>query len=141
MSSAPRNADKPQAQRKHPEEYEPDLEPNHAEGQNIGQMPPLSNAAEYRTSHPLTEADYKRMGVRQLSSFTEDELRQIPIVPAGERLEQGGTYLNLKGAELAPFSGTADMEVGEDQWVVPKRYTPYTLWNRLLGETDPQRTT
>jgi hypothetical protein len=31
------------------------------------------------------------------------------------------------------------MEVGPDNWYVPKSEVDYQLWNRLIGVTSPER--
>ncbi|MBC7174515.1 MAG: hypothetical protein H5U40_18870, partial [Polyangiaceae bacterium] len=62
---------KPQDVRKHPEEYERDLNPDRLGGQNIGQPVEYVMAADRKE---LTRAS-------ELAGFTMDELRQIPTVP------------------------------------------------------------
>lgn len=121
---------KPQDIRKHPSEYERDLNPDRLGGQNIGQPfehVPASDRKE------LTRAV-------ELRGFTMDELRQIPTMPPGARLERGKTYLDLRDARHQPFHASDEMVVGAEAWVVPKSETPWPLWNRLLGLTDPIRT-
>lgn len=120
----------PQAERKHPPEYEQDLNPDRLAGQNIGiprdQMP---NAFEMKSVN------------RSLQDFSDDELRSIPIVPQGERLQQGATYLDLSDRSRGEFTATGEMSAGSSDCIVPKDEVPYTLWNRLRGISDPERTT
>lgn len=120
---------KPQDARKHPFPYERDLNPDHLGGQNIGLPFDYIMAADRKD---LTRA-------AELEGFTMDELRQIPTMPAGARLERGKAYLDLRDARRLPFHATDDMVVGIESWVVPKSETPWPLWNRLLGITDPAR--
>jgi hypothetical protein len=121
---------KPQDVHKHPARYEYDLNPDHLGGQNIGQP------VEY-----LPAADRKELTrATELQAFTMDELRQIPTVPTGARLERGKTYVDLRDAQRLPFHATDDMVVGSANWIVPKSETPWPFWNRLLGIEDPTRT-
>lgn len=120
----------PQTERKHPAEWARDLNPTRLAGQNIG-IPGdgLPNAYDMKDVH------------RSLTGFTDDDLRQISIVPQGERLRQGATYLDLCDPRRDEFTATAEMSAGSGQRLVPKNEVPYTLWNRLRGIDDPQRTT
>lgn len=119
----------PQTERKHPSEWEGDLNPNRLEGQNIGVPSQLPNARQF--------SDLRR----SLTEFESDELDQIRIVPEGRRLQQGATYLDLRSGGRKEFTATGDMVAGRDDRLVPKSDTPYTLWNRLRGIEDPERTT
>jgi hypothetical protein len=58
-------------------------------------------------------------------------LRNIVIVPLGDRLEQGAKYIDLMHLERGEFVATADMVSDEDHYYVPKKHTEYVLWNRL----------
>lgn len=121
----------PQAERKHPGEWEDDLSPDRMAGQNIGIPHELPTAHDHKELHGM------------LSDFTSDELREIPVVRPGERLHQGATYLDLSGSEGArrEFTATGGMQAEEGELLVPKSEVPYTLWNRLRGIDDPKRTT
>ena len=55
------------------------------------------------------------------------------------RLDQGGTYIDLRDAERREFTATADMTAGDDNWYVPKHDVDYELWNRLIGISNPDR--
>ena len=70
---------------------------------------------------------------RALHDFTDDQLKQIPVLAGGTRLEQGATYIDLRGSEPREFTATADMAAGPGDWYVPKTEVPYDLWNRLLA--------
>jgi hypothetical protein len=121
---------KPQDVHKHPPGYERDLNPDHLGGQNIGQSVEYVMAGDRKE---LTRAV-------ELYGFTKDELRHIPTVPSGSRLERGKTYLDLRAARKVPFTASSDMVVGPDTWLVPKAETPWPFWNRLLGLEDHVRT-
>ena len=71
--------------------------------------------------------------------FTDDELKRIPILPQGSRLEQGATCVDLQDSQLAEFTATGAMEATPGHWYVPKSEVDYQLWNRLIGITNPER--
>jgi hypothetical protein len=68
-----------------PDEWQRDLNPDPQAGQNTG-----LDAAQSKKAAP-TAHDIKDLN-RRLQDYTDDELRQIPVLPAGTRLEQGATY-------------------------------------------------
>jgi len=126
--------EKPQAQtlQKHPEPYQHDLNPEAMAGQNIG----LGETQPAKTAP--TAYDVKPVH-RHLQGFTDDDLKQIRLLPAGSRLEQGATYLDLAHLARGAFTATGDMEVGPHQWMIAKKEVPYPLWNRLRGVETPER--
>jgi len=121
---------------KHPPEYQKDLNPDAAAGINYGGVGPHPEKEEgaHRTAYDVKEAH------RRLRDFTDDQLKQIPIMPAGSRLEQDATYLDLADPEPREFKATSGMEARPDHLLVPKSEVDYQLWNRLRGVTDPART-
>jgi hypothetical protein len=125
MRSKHDTTNKPQARHKHPDAYEHDLNPRRMQGQNIG--------AQSTALDPLTRyaSDIKELTV-QLRDFKLDELREIPVVPAGERLQQGKTYVDLRSPERKPFTATGAMVAGADQLFIAKSEVPFEYWNRLV---------
>lgn len=124
---------KPQTEEKHPGEWQRDLSPDHMAGQNIGQV-----AAEAEQSAP--NAHETKDVHRSLSGeLRDDELKQIPILPEGQRLQQGARYMDLGDPERREFTATGDMTAGPDSRLVPKDEVPYSLWNRLSGVENPER--
>jgi len=117
---------------KHPPEYQKDMNPDAAAGINFGLVGQHPEKGAHRSAYDVKEAH------RRLGDFTDDLLKQIPIMPAGSRLEQDATYLDL--ADRREFKATSGMEVRVDQLIVPKSEVDYQLWNRLRGVTDPART-
>jgi hypothetical protein len=67
---------------KHPEPHQRDLNPNAMAGQNLG----LSKAQAAKQGP--TAYDVKPVHER-LKRFSDDELKQLRILPPGNRLEQG----------------------------------------------------
>jgi len=128
------STDKPQTHTgdQHPEEWREDLNPHAMAGQNLGTTGPLT------TSHVPTAYDLKAAH-RQFSDFSDDELKRIRILPAGTRLEQGATYVDMKNLTQGEFTARGDMEAGPDEWCVTKSDTDYQLWNRLIRITNPKR--
>jgi hypothetical protein len=66
-----------------------------------------------------------------LSEFHNDELKDIPIVPTGTRLEQGAVYLDLRNPPRT-VRATAEMVAQNENLYVPKAEIPFVIWNRLL---------
>lgn len=125
--------DFPQAEQKHQDERNQDLSPNRMAGQNIGQQ-----STEMERALP-TAYDVRDVHRTLRDSFEDDELRQIPVLPAGQRLQQGGTYLDLHDPERRAFTAMGNMSAAGDNWYVPKDQVPYSLWNRLTGVENPDR--
>jgi len=120
---------KPQEQKKHPDEWEKDLNSHRLEGQNTGR--------ESRQDLNLrSAADIKEI-TECLNNFTDDELARIRIVPPGRRLQQGASYLDLRNPTSEPITATGDMMADEHHLYVAKAETPYMYWNRLVGEVCP----
>ncbi len=74
----------------HPEPDQHDLNPEAAAGENVGNVGRHPEKDNPRTAYDVKEAH------RQLVDWTDDELKQIPLMPAGARLEQGATYVDLR---------------------------------------------
>lgn len=132
-SSKTENVHRHQADLKHPDEYQADLSPNRMAGQNVG---PLSADSEVglRTAYDVKEVH------RSLNHFEDDDLKQIPVLEEGMRLQQGATYLDLRNPSREEFTATGDTTVDREGWYVAKDTVPYSIWNRLRGVEDPERT-
>lgn len=115
-----------------PDEWQQDLNPNPTAGQNHG----IQGAG---TNDSLTADQIKDLH-RSLTGYTDTELKQIVVLPAGSRLEQGATYIDLQDPERQEFTAMGGMAAGPDHYYVPKSEVGYQLWNRLLGRQDPERT-
>jgi hypothetical protein len=116
----------------HPEEYREDLNPDRMRGQNIGAVHPdaLKTA---RTAYDLKPLH------RSIDHILDDDLKQIPVLPEGERLMQGATYFDLKHPQRGEITATGDMSAGADNWYVAKTDVHYNLWNLLIGVDNPDR--
>ena len=89
---------------------------------------------------PARRAAYDVKAVhRHLTDYADDDLKRIPIVPPGNRLAQGSTYINLAERQPREISATAEMSAGEDGLYVAKSDVDYQLWNRLIGVRNPER--
>ena len=123
----------PRPGEQHPEQWRRDLNPDAMAGANHGRTGP----------HPEEDArtayDQKDLH-RALNRFRDDELKQIPVLPAGARLEQGATYIDLAGDEPREFTATGGMQAERGRCLVLKSSVDYTLWNRLIGVDNPERT-
>jgi hypothetical protein len=115
------------------DQYQSDLNPHAMAGQNIGAAGP----------HPekgtTTVHDIKELHAR-FSQWSDDDLKQIPVVPEGSRLEQNATYIDLSNADPHEFTAVGFMEARGGHRYVPKSEVPYELWNRLLGVKNILRT-
>jgi len=109
---------------KHPPEYQQDLAPDASKGMNYGLEGP---SIKTRMAH-----DIKKV-VEMLSDFTNDELRQIPVLCEGTRLETKATYINLADPYLHEIQALGTEDAGPDDLYVAKKDVPYQLWNRLVG--------
>lgn len=133
QSSKTEGTDKPQTEKKHPDEWERDLNPNRMAGQNIGaqgaqQEQGTRNAYDDKAVHDALSED-----------FDDGELKTIPLVPEGARLQQGATYVDLKDDARDEFTATGRISAEPGTWYVPKDEVPYSLWNRLIGVENPER--
>lgn len=121
---------KPQAERKHPDEWQRDLNPAHLAGQNIG-------LASESSSEPELTAFHLRKRGRELRGLDDTDLKQVPVLPEGTRLQQGATYADLSGDDPREFTATGDMTAERGHAYAPKDRVPYEVWNRLIGEPKP----
>jgi hypothetical protein len=118
---------------RHPAEYQRDLNPNAMAGQNLG------TAGGHPERNARTLRDVKELHSRY-RDWSDDDLEQVPVLPAGSRLEQGGTYVDLNERQPREFTATGDMQAAARQYIVAKSSVPYEIWNRLLGIEDATRT-
>jgi hypothetical protein len=100
---------------------------------------------EARQKHPdewrhaarqLTAFHLKKRG-HELRGLDDDDLKQVPIVPAGTRLQQGGTYVNLTERSPHEFTATGNLRARAGDAYAPKDQVPYEVWNRLIAEPKP----
>jgi hypothetical protein len=121
------------AEHRHIEPSQHDMNPDAAAGQNCDRIGPHPEKDNPRTAYDVKEAH------RQLVDWTDEELKQIPLMPAGARLEQGATYVDLREPARREFTATGDMVVPSDGLYVPKSEVDFRTWNRLLGIRTAER--
>ena len=107
------------------DEFDKDLNPNPMAGQNTGAQSIQPGRFE-RTAKDIDK-------LQHLEDFSDNELKQIPILKSGTRLQQGATYIDLKDPNREEFSGVGDMSVDNNSLIVPKDRVDYLIWNRLIG--------
>jgi len=90
---------------------------DHGENQTL--LPGAISADEIKSMHTI------------LADLTDDELKNITILPSGTRLEQGAKYIDLRHLEQGEFVARSNMVADFDNAYVPKKETDYLLWNRL----------
>lgn len=115
-----------------PEEYRDDMNPHPLAGQN-------NMAADQKEKNAPTAYDVKDVH-RQFHGFTDDELKEIRVLPTGMRLEQGATYVDLQDEQLKEFTARGDMSAEAGHYYVPKSQVDYELWNRIIGIDNAVRT-
>jgi len=76
---------------------------------------------------------------RTLADLTDDELKDVPILPTGARLEPGAKYIDLMHLERGELVAEAGMLAEPEHYYVPKKETSYVLWNRLNQVENPAR--
>ena len=116
----------------HPDELRGDLNPTRRAGQNEG---PASKQEEQvaRTAYEIKELH------RRYRGLADDDLKRIPVLPTGARLDQGSVYLDLNDIGRGEFVATGDMVAGPENYYVPKSQVDYQLWNRLIGVQNEVR--
>lgn len=114
-----------------PDEWDRDLHPDPEAGQNRGRTP--DRELGFRTAYDIRPLH------RSMSGWQDDDLKGIPVLPPGERLQQGATYLDLRDPGRGEFTASGNMTAGEENAYVPKDQVPYPTWNRLRGIDDPER--
>ncbi|HEX6749144.1 MAG TPA: hypothetical protein VF092_17745 [Longimicrobium sp.] len=122
---------KPQTEVKHPPEWERDLNPDRMAGQNIGAEP--DREVGFASAHDMRDL-HRSLGL------PDDELKRVPVIRPGERLQQGATYMDLRDPARGEFTATGDMAAGPGNAYVAKDRVAYDTWNRLRGIDDPERT-
>lgn len=121
----------PEAHPARVDDFEEDLRPDDFAGANYGLRSEPQDIG-------LRASDIKGLH-EKLADLTDDELRNIVIIPLGERLEQGAKYIDLLHLERGEFVAMADMVSDEGHYYVPKKHTDYVLWNRLNQVDNPAR--
>jgi hypothetical protein len=106
------------------DDFDRDLHGDDRAGQHAG-------AQEVRT---YSAYDVKELHER-MPDFTNDELKRIVILAHGERLEQGGIYVDLSEENGEPFTAQGNQEAQDPHLYVPKARMDYELWNRLTKNT------
>jgi len=111
----------------------PEAQPTQPQGQEAFDFAVSSADGNLRMAHDIKEAP------QLLRDYNDDELRRIPILPEGARLEEGAVYLDLRDPARCPFRATGGMRAGPHHYYVPKARIEYPLWNRLIGVLEPAR--
>jgi hypothetical protein len=104
--------------------FDRDLHGENRAGQHAG----VGNVRNY-SAYDVKELHEK------MPDFDNGELKRIPVLAHGERLEQGGIYLDLSAKENGPFTAQGNRVSEDPHLYVPKALCDYELWNKLTGKT------
>jgi hypothetical protein len=66
-------------------------------GQNLG-IDEAQPAKQGRTAYEVKPVH------KRLKQFSDDELKQLRILPVGSRLEQGATYIDIHDLDIGEFT-------------------------------------
>jgi hypothetical protein len=119
----------------HAESHHQDLSAGTPSGSGFDRTVPRPHGHHSRTAYDVKEARH------QLVGWSDDDLRQIPLLPAGARLEAGAIYVDLREPARREFTATADMQVPTDGLYVPRSEVDHRAWTRLLGIRTAERIT
>jgi hypothetical protein len=119
---------------KHADEWQRDLNPNHLAGQNIGVASAEMSQGEGDSAR--TAFHLRKAGV-EFGGIEDSELKQVPVLANGSRLQQGATYVDLASPRRVEFTATGNMSAEAEHAYVPKDRVPYEIWNRLIGDEKP----
>jgi len=86
-----------------------------------------------------TAATIKDLQQGPLRLLSHEQLKEIPVLDVGRHLRQGATYFDLADERRQPFTAIGGMVADADHYYAPKDDMDYTLWNRLIGMTPPER--
>ena len=109
------------------DEFDETLHGNSRAGQHAG----VNDVRAY------TAYDVKELH-ESMSDFDNAELKSIPILAHGERLEQGAHYLDLSSSTREIITAHGAMEAQDPHLYVPKAKVDYELWNKLTGRNTNQ---
>src|SRR6266568_137274 len=90
-------------------------------------------------AHDRTGEDHGENQTLLPGAVSADELKNLTILPAGTRLEQGAKYIDLRNLEQGEFVARSNMVADVVNAYVPKKETDYLLWNRLNQVETPAR--
>lgn len=114
------------------DDFDRDLHPDGLGGRNVGMEGSHPEKGSPKTAHDLKNLN------RQLNDLDNSDLKNIPVMPEGSRLEQGATYIDLRG-DCTEFTAMGNESAGPKNAYVPKSEVDYQLWNHLIGVQNPDR--
>src|SRR6266568_2298888 len=100
---------------------------------------PAADFTRDLNAHDRTGEDHGENQTLLPGALSADEIKNITILPAGTRLEQGAKYIDLRHLEQGEFVARSNMVADVINAYVPKKETDYLLWNRLNQVETPAR--
>lgn len=106
----------------------------------VGQRPAggMGTGSAAATGGGPSAFEAKRLHTK-LADLTDDELKNVPLVPTGTRLVEGAQYIDLNHLERGAFVADSRMISGPEDVYVAKKAVDYVLWNRLNQVDNPAR--
>ena len=109
-------------------DFDNDLHPHNRAGQNDS---PDRN--EGRSAFMLKENESTLHP--RLQALPNQELKQIPLLDTGTRLQEGAAYLDLRNLNGGAFQGMNNREVSADDAFVAKSHLDHEQFAYLTGAT------
>ena len=93
---------------------------------------PMSSRADgQRRTAKDVRADH-----RVLLSFSDRDLKAMPLVPEGTHLTRGGWYMDLHNPAKADFPASGDETLEPGQHMLARKEIPAELWDELRQACD-----
>ena len=109
-------------------DFDNDLHPHNRAGQNNS-----SDRNEGRTAFVLKENESTLHA--RLQKLPDQELKQIPLLDTGTRLQEGAAYLDLRNLDGGAFQGMNNREVGANDAFTSKSHLDHEQFAYLTGAT------
>ena len=109
-------------------DFDNDLHPHNRAGQNNS-----TDRNEGRTAFILKENESTLHA--RLQKLPDQELKQIPLLDTGTRLQEGAAYLDLRNLDGGAFQGMNNREVGAGDAFTSKSHLDHEQFAYLTGAT------
>jgi hypothetical protein len=104
-----------------PDEFDAQLHDQSRAGQHAGGA----------THETRPASDIKELK-KQIARPTANDLKALPVLAPGQRLQQGAVYCNLNQLDLGEFRAMGAMEASDTDLFVAKSEVDFELWNKIV---------